>query len=120
MQAEYLDYVRSRDLALRKSLYKNFTKPRPEFPLFPATLLPFIGAAKEPTQAIVEAPTQPAVVAPTQTTTEETEKAVFVNSRKEEEGEKDDTATIATTKGKDPVSPSPPSSYLYMTATLIV
>ncbi|XP_016730765.1 uncharacterized protein [Gossypium hirsutum] len=64
-QAEFWAYVRSRDLALRESLQKNFTKLMQEFPLFLATLLPFAGVAKEPTQAATEAPTQPTAEAPT-------------------------------------------------------
>ncbi|KAK5785533.1 hypothetical protein PVK06_040126 [Gossypium arboreum] len=38
--------------------------------------------------------------------TKEPEKITSLNAENEEEGENDDTATIATTKGKDPVPPS--------------
>ncbi|KAH1114378.1 hypothetical protein J1N35_007756, partial [Gossypium stocksii] len=106
-QVEYWAYVRSRDLTLRKSLQNNFTKLMPESPIFLATLLSFADATKEPTQATTKAPTQPAIEAPTQTTGEEPKKMASLNVKKEGEGEKEDIATTATTKGKNPIPPSP-------------
>ncbi|KAK5845822.1 hypothetical protein PVK06_002052 [Gossypium arboreum] len=65
--AEYWAYMRSMDLALKKSLQKNFTKPMPKFSIFAATLLPFTSATKEPTQVAAKAPTQLVVATPIQT-----------------------------------------------------
>ncbi|KAK5842650.1 hypothetical protein PVK06_005030 [Gossypium arboreum] len=101
-QDQYWAYVRSRDLALKRSLQKNFTKLMPEFPIFPATLLPFSDAVDEPTQTTIEEPTQP--------TSEDPRKKASLNIEKDQEEEKDDTATPATTKGKDLVPPLPPVS----------
>ncbi|KAK5839607.1 hypothetical protein PVK06_008418 [Gossypium arboreum] len=100
-QAQYWAYVRSRDLAPRRSLQKKFIK-QTNFPIFPTTLLPLSDVTEEPTQTATKEPTQPTVGDPKRTTS--------LNIEKDEEEGKYDTTTTTTTKGKDHVPPSPPAS----------
>ncbi|KAH1057048.1 hypothetical protein J1N35_035113 [Gossypium stocksii] len=89
------------DLALRRSLQKNFTKLIPDVSVFPATLFPFFDVVKEHTQTVVEEPTQ--------STAEEPKKMTSFNIKNDEKEEKDDIAIIATTKVKDLVPPLLPT-----------
>lgn len=74
-----------------------------EFPIFPATLLPFTNVVEAPTQAAAKAPSQPITTTAIQTISQKPEKTASLNAEKEEEREKDNTATTTTTtKGKEP------------------
>ncbi|KAK5845470.1 hypothetical protein PVK06_001658 [Gossypium arboreum] len=88
--------------------------PTTEFPAFPTSLLPILKAIEEPTKtptARAESTNLETIVDEGETVAVGLKKMTLLNLENVEE-EKDETAIaiIATTKGKDPVPPTPPAS----------
>ncbi|MBA0637808.1 hypothetical protein Godav_028962 [Gossypium davidsonii] len=100
-QTLYWSYSKDRDIGIKRSLQKNFTKPMPEFPDFPKDLLPLpevglvedepvkVSSDKAELVATRENPEKGKVAE------EEPEKTKFVNTEGEEEEQNETTPTPA-------------------------
>ncbi|KAK5845421.1 hypothetical protein PVK06_001605 [Gossypium arboreum] len=118
-QALYWSYVKDQDIALKRSLEKNFTKPMPKFPDFPKDLLPFLEARsveEEPIE-VSSNRAKPATMRENlekgKTAKKEPEKTKFVNTEGEKEEQNETTLTPTPQKDSTEAVPHPPTKSMF-------